>query len=370
MAAIMPESWKNLLREWSIWAFAFGYFAAYVPYSSTAKAVSKGLLEGQTGRISGFSLLPLSVAVSVVGMILFITIMGWWKYAGTRTIAGRQVPSPSKVTGVSGLLTAGIIVTTTLAYTFEGVSIVFVMLLMRGGVLIIAPVIDALTGRKTRWFSWVGLLLSLGALVVAFSEAWVAAPGDKKPYDITIVCAVDIALYLGCYFFRLRFMTRNAKSQDNNSNLRYFVEEQMVASPAMLLLLVAIALVGPFVFAPGTGLGDIVQAVRWGFTDVFDNSAWPFVIFIGFCSQLTGIFGGLVLLDKRENTYSVPVNRCSSILAGVIATYIVYLAFDQREPSGYQLFGAGMIVTAILFLTIPPMMAKRAQSAESAPASA
>ncbi len=358
----MRSSWKDLLREWSIWAFAFGYFAAYIPYSSTTKAVSKGLLDGQDGPISGFSLLPLSVAASVVGMLIFITAMGWWKYATHSTIAGRSLPHPTQVTAVSGMLTAGIIVTTTLAYTFKGVSIVFVMLLMRGGVLIIAPVIDALTGRSTRWFSWVGLLLSLGALVVAFSEAWVSAPGDAKPYEITVVCAIDIVLYLSCYFFRLRFMSNKAKSDDNDANLRYFVEEQMIASPAMLLVLAVLGLLGPAVLDPGTPVGDIVQAVRWGFVDVWSNAAWPYVIFIGVCSQFTGIFGGLVLLDKRENTYSVPVNRCSSILAGVVATYVVYWTFDQREPSVYQLTGAAMIVTAILFLTIPPMMQKaRAQ---------
>ena len=31
-------------------------------------------------------------------------------------------------------------------------------------------IIDTLTGRKTRWFSWVGLGLSFAALIVAFSE--------------------------------------------------------------------------------------------------------------------------------------------------------------------------------------------------------
>jgi len=41
--------------------------------------------------------------------------------------------------------TAGIIGTTTLAYTFEGVSIVFVMLLMRGGVLLIIAAILVLS---------------------------------------------------------------------------------------------------------------------------------------------------------------------------------------------------------------------------------
>ena len=121
-------SWRQRLADFGIWAFAFGYFAAYVPYSTAAKALSDGLFAGQTGRISGFSLLPLSVAASVVGMLVFLTAMGWWKHATHRTILGRSLPTPTWVTAVSGLLTSGIIVTTTLAYTFKGVSIVFMML--------------------------------------------------------------------------------------------------------------------------------------------------------------------------------------------------------------------------------------------------
>ncbi len=45
---------------------------------------------------------------------------------------------------LSGLGTAIIIGTTTLAFTFTGVSILFALLLMRGGVLIIAPTVDLL----------------------------------------------------------------------------------------------------------------------------------------------------------------------------------------------------------------------------------
>jgi len=145
--------------------------------------------------LSGFELLPPTVMASVVGMFAFLTIAGWWRYAGRRTLFGLAVPFPGPWTFLSGLCTAAIIGTTTLAYTFEGVSIVFVMLLMRGGVLIIAPMVDAVTGRRARWFSWVGLALSLGALVVAFSE--------EGGYDITLSCAVDVAAYLADHYERV-----------------------------------------------------------------------------------------------------------------------------------------------------------------------
>jgi drug/metabolite transporter (DMT)-like permease len=343
----MSEKQPSNARDFTIWWFAFGYFASYVPYSALTKALSKGLLPSMEGEgIPGVSLLPLSVSASVVGMFTFLTLMKWWRFASHRTIAGRSVPFPGLWTTLSGLCTATIVATTTLAYTFDGVSIVFVMLLMRGGVLIIAPVIDALTGRHVRWFSWAGLALSMGALLVAFSE--------EGGYALTFLCGLDIFLYLASYFIRLRFMSRLAKSSDQDVTKRYFVEEQMVATPVVFALLVIGALVGR---------GEALEAIRFGFVDIWEYSQWPWVILIGFFSQGTGIFGGLILLDRRENTFCVPVNRSSSILAGVIASLSLALILGQRAPSAYQLTGAAMIIGAILFLTVPALVEKRRNSA-------
>lgn len=322
-----------------IWGFAFGYFASYVPYSALTKALSKGLLPGMSRPLTGIEILPASVLASVVGMFAFISVMRWWKHATHSTILGMSLPRPTRWTLVSGLGTAAVIATTTLAYTFRGVSIVFVMLLMRGGVLILAPIVDALGGRRVRWFSWAGFLLSFGALFVALSE--------KTGYNITLLCTIDVAVYLVSYFIRLRFMTRLAKSHDQNANTRYFVEEQLVASPFLFIVLALAALLGS---------GQLGTELRRGFTEIWGNPVLAQVILVGIFSQGTGIFGGLILLDRNENTYCVPVNRCSSVLAGVVASFALSLFLGQPATSAHELAGAGMIVAAILFLTIPPAL--------------
>src|SRR5690606_15300381 len=106
----------------SIWWFAFGYFACYVPYSALVKALSMGLVDG-VPKQAELSVLPWSNMAALLTSLLFITGMGWWKYAGRRRILGRQVPFPSRYTAFSGLCSSAVIVTTTLAYTFDGVSI-------------------------------------------------------------------------------------------------------------------------------------------------------------------------------------------------------------------------------------------------------
>ncbi|MCA9523072.1 MAG: hypothetical protein KC609_18985 [Myxococcales bacterium] len=333
----------------SIWYFAFGYFACYAPYSALTKALSKGLLPGMSGPINGFVLLPVTVIASIVGMFIFISAMGWWKYAGHRTIGGVSLPMPGKYTLLSGLFTALIVATTTLAYTFKGVSIVFMMLLMRGGVLIIAPIVDRLSGRDVRWFSWAALGFSLAALLVAFSE--------KGGYKITIIATLDVFFYLMSYLFRLRFMSKLAKSKDVRLNTRFFVEEQMVATPSLILILGVLALVGQ---------GEQMMQLRAGFTSFFGSEYLWIAIVIGILSQGTGVFGGLILLGKQENTFCVPVNRSSSILAGVIAGLSLTHWFGQTPTSTYQLIGAGLIIMAILFLSVPSLFpAKSAQPAKS-----
>ncbi len=333
-----------------IWAYAFGYFACYAPYSALTKAVSQGRFPGMSRGIGSFEILPLTTFTSLVGMFTFLTLMGWWKHARHSTFLGRSLPHPGRWTFLSGLCSAAIIATTTLSYALSGVSIVFMMLLMRGGVLVIAPIVDTVSHRKVRWYSWVALALSLGALLAAVTE--------RASYTLTLVAAADVGIYLTSYFIRLRFMSHLAKSDDADEARRYFVEEQMVATPAIVLFLGLVAL-----FAPGAA----ALQIRRGFTDIVaSGGALPCVV-IGLLSQGTGIFGGLILLDKRENTFCVPVNRASSILAGLVATGLLTYFLGARPAPLAELVGAGLILVAVAVLAVPGIVAARRKASALAP---
>jgi hypothetical protein len=325
-------------RDLRIWIYAFGYFACYAPYSALTKLVSQGRLPGMARPLDGFEMLPLTTFSSLVGMAVFLTAKGWWRHAGQREIAGVRVPVPGFWTLLSGVATAAIIATTTLAYTFEGTSIVFMMLLMRGGVLVLAPIVDAVSKRRVQWTSWIALGLSLAALFVALA--------DGASYELSLLAGIDVLVYLAGYFVRLRFMSRLAKSSDPRDSVRYFVEEQMVATPAIVLLLVVLALVGH---------GPIMLSVRAGFTSIWESGAVAASVLIGLLSQGTGITGALILLEPQENAFCVPVNRASSILAGVVASgSLVWLGF-ARKVAGSELAGAGLVVAAIAALASPTL---------------
>ena len=152
-----------------------------------------------------------------------------------------------------------------------------------------------------------------------------------------MVAIVDVAIYLAAYFVRLRLMSAGAKSADPDATLRWFAGEQLIATPAALVSLLAMAAAGPF-----TG------PVREGFGHIADP--WPLAV--GLFSQGTGIFGGLILLDKSENTFCVPVNRASSILAGVVGSYALWAIFGLAAPSAWQLGGAVLVMAALVILSL------------------
>lgn len=324
-------------RAVSIWWWAFGYFAAYAPYSALTKALSDGHLGA---KVPGNTILPLSTFTSLVVMMIFTWATGWWRYATQRRVGGLTLPTPTRWTALSGLCGATILTTTTLAYTISGVSIVFMMLLMRGGMLAMAPIVDAVSGRKVRWFSWVALGLTLSALVVAV----LGHDGDVR---LPFVAMLDVTAYLAAYFIRLRFMSKLAKSDSVEVTLRYFVEEQLVSTPSALLALGLIAL---------SGAGEL----RAGFTELPFTAQWPWAVVIGALSQGTGIFGALVLLDKSENSFSVPVNRASSVLAGVLATLTLWALGMGHALPWQEAVGAGLVISAIVVLSVPGLLQRPA----------
>ncbi|HEY3040368.1 MAG TPA: hypothetical protein VGJ66_16645 [Pyrinomonadaceae bacterium] len=316
-----------------IWALGFGFFVFYTPYSGLTKALSSGLL--RTGHpISGPVLLPISAIATAVGMYSFITAMKWWQYAGCRQVFGVTIPFPRRLTFLSGVFMATIMGTTTLAFTFGGLTIVLVLVLLRGGTLILAPIVDAIVGRRVRWFSWAAMFVSLLAVLVVLIDA-----GN---YRLSVTAMVDISAYLTAYFFKLQFMSRLAKSDERQATLRYFVEEQMVASPLLVLVLAALAVIGA---------GDVMMGFRTGFTSFLVSPNAIFAEFVGLFYAALCVCTTLIFLDRRENTFCMPMHCGSSMLSGFTATYVLAFLLNEKTPSVPQMTSAGLIIVALGFLS-------------------
>ena len=325
---------KQRIYGLGIWALGLGYFLFYTPYSGLTRALSNGIFTVAHQPLRGTVLLPVSITAVAGGMLGFITVMKWWKYAGHRELLGISIPFPRRLTFLSGICMATIMGTTTLAFAFEGVSIVLVLVLLRGGVLIIAPLVDAIVDRRVRWFSWLAMLISLIAVLVVL--------GDTANYKLSNTAVVTIGAYLIAYFIKFQLMSRLAKTDDKRATLRYFVEEQMVAAPLLLFVMAVMAVIG---------IGDAMLGLRIGFTTFLTSRDAGFALLIGLFYAGLCICTTLIFLDRRENTFCVPMHCGSSMLSGVAATYALSFAFHGARPSEPQLISAGLIVMALAFLS-------------------
>ena len=321
-----------------IWKLASGYFAFYIPYSALTKTLSKGLLPGTDRPIPGFELLPATAIGTTIMLLAYIRLMDGWQYVQRKQILGFSFPIPRTQTFFSGLATATIIATTTLNYTFTGISILFALLLMRGGVLIMAPIVDTIFHRRVRWNSWVALILSFLAIRIAFA--------DVDNYQMTLLAALNLSAYLMGYVFRLQFITRLAKSEEKADNRRFFLEETMVAAIALTLIPAILALIGR---------GEIPQQLRSGFTTFLVTPSVLPALGIGLLYACLYYFGSHIYLDERENTFAIPLNRCSSLMSGLVASLGLTLLLGQKYPSYPQLLAAGIIIIALVFLSIPAL---------------
>jgi protein-tyrosine-phosphatase len=314
---------------------ALGYFAFYIPYSALTKVLSQGLLSGNGKPVPGFVLLPATVVATTLGMLATITVAGGWSHLPRRRLAGISVPLPRLSTFLSGLATAAIIATTTLNYTFGGISIILALLLMRGGVLILAPIVDFAFRRPIGWDSWASLGLSFAAILVALAEV--------DGYRMTFPAALIVGAYLAGYVVRINLMTGVAKSPDPATNRRFYFEEAAVAAVALTAIPAAVACLGR---------GEVAGQLREGFTTFFATpTVWP-ALAIGLLYSCLYIFGTAIYLGGRENAFCIPLNRCSSLLSGVVASYGLVAIFGLKLPSAYQLGGAAIIVVALMLMML------------------
>ena len=326
-----------------------GYFLWYTPYSALAKSLSSGLLSSTHGPVGGLILLPASALGQLVVMPITLTLMGWWKYSRRREIGGVSVPFPGRETAMSALWMALIVGTTTLNFTFPGVSILLVLVLMRIETLIISPSIDLLRSRKIHWYSAVALGLCGLSAVIALA--------DVNHYVLTIGAVASLLIYMGAYTGRFMIMSRHAKSSDVATDRRYFVEEHM-STPVLLVAMLAI----PALLAPGP--------LREGFTSfLFTPAAIP-AILIGVFYEGLFVFTSLIFLDRREYSFCMPVHVCASLLAGVAASFALKLIFNAPAPSVAQLAAGVCVIAAALMLSYPALRARLFSSRGPRPAAA
>ncbi|WP_394846942.1 hypothetical protein LZC95_05680 [Pendulispora brunnea] len=323
-------------RRIGMFGLGLCYFLWYAPYSAVAKAMSGGLFDSTHGPIGGFVLLPAAAIGTLCAMPLTITILGWWKYARHRTIFGRSVPFLGRETAAAAFWMSLIVGTTTLNFTFPGVSILLMLVLMRIETLIISPTVDLIRERRIPPHSWVAIGLSGLSAIVALA--------DVNNYKLTLTAALSLLAYMLGYTNRFLIMSRHAKSGSTQSDRQYFVEEHM-ATPVFLVALLAVPAF--------LGSDSISRSLHDGFTTFLVSPAALPALAIGVLYEGLFVCTTLIFLDPREYSFCMPVHVCSSMLAGVAASLALHAAFGLPAPSTATFAAALCVVLAACALGYP-----------------
>ena len=72
---------------------------------------------------------------------------------------------------------------------------------------------------------------------------------------------------------------------------------------------------------------------------------------LGCMTAAIGVLGAFILLDKRENTFCVPLERSASILGGIMAAYVLAWRHGLPQPTAAELAGVALLVVAIVVLS-------------------
>lgn len=328
------------------------YVSFYIPYMVITRLLSTETQPGMERPLSGLETLPAVLILGSLFTLIFVIWTGWWRAANQIQVLGVSVPWPRWSTFLSGIGTAMLLFTVPLSLTFEGVSIPFMQLIMRGDVLIIAPLVDVCFNRRVRWWSWTALVIVALGLVVTI--------GDRGGLRLPPLALAAIVFYTIGYFVRLAVMTKVAKSGRADEVQAYFVEEKLVAMPLAIMMLAGLTL---------TPLAQGADLHR-GFVGVWTSSAMPLIIALSLAFFAVSVFAALILLDKRENTFCVPFERAASILAGVAAAFILAIWFGQRWPTEAELAGSALLVVAVGLLALAPRWEARRKRVEEARAPA
>jgi hypothetical protein len=314
-----------------LWVSLILYFAAYVPYSMQSKRISDHVTTVQILPLT--SLGGLSVTLLEFAVLGFIVSRRDKMSSLSRALAFWRQLTFNAAAIITGVACAIISMMTTASYMLHGAALVTMGLLLRGGMLSLAPINDRIQRRHISRQTWVGFSLALAAIMCGIASA-----GAIPPIGIAIFIA-----YLCAYALNLNFYGKN------QGKFRFLCSAQLVACTTMLLIsaIQCIAMLShdgirmAIVHAKSHGSGLLSISV----SDALH------AISIGAMAQLTGIFGPMILMSPTEQTYSVPINRSGSVIATVAAQHLL-----GNTLSVAQMLGVAFFVIAIVVLALRPQV--------------
>jgi hypothetical protein len=352
-------STKHLLQ------LCVGYFSFYVITGISAKYFTP------SGAETSLNMDQMSYMVynTLGGMLtaLGIVFMARWyklKSNSMMRVGGLSLPQEVSYIIPSGFMTAIIIPTTTLMYTFEGMSVMVAMVIMRASVIVISRAVDAVQiaqGILRKKVYREENLAVVFALLAASVNLLYVQSGDFDFLGNAAAVAI-LSSYIVAYSVRIYIMNyfKNTRAKGVPlDNQGFFGVEQICA-------FVFAGLMAVFFFNAELWFGwNVLQIELFRSSIVEPHSLWGWATVSGTAFGAVAFFSVFLFMFKgRTATFAGLVNRLTSLTAGTVATLISAFLLGTRFPKFNDWLSLLFILIAVGFLTI----AERKRSAELAAA--
>jgi hypothetical protein len=340
------KSSRNLMQ------LCIAYFLSYV---ATGVGVKYFLGKPDLGfpGMHDLELLFYSSLGSIPFVTLFVLAKKWYKLESEHKInlAGFKISAELPYIILSGICTGIIIPTTTLMYTLP-ISVMVAMVIMRGSVIIISRMIDAIQIKQgilhKKVYAEENIAVLFSVLAVGVHTFW-AADGSFDFLKSTAAMSI-LGSYILAYFIRIYIMNyyKNTGGEKvHRDNRVFFGIEQIVAFFTMLIAIL-IVFNSPSLFNWHV---PQIEVFRNGIISPKPLWIWA-VVLAGMPFGLVSFFSVFIFMYKgRTATFTGLVNRLTSLIAGTAATLIFHYAFGGKFPKFEDWLSLVFIVVAIAFLT-------------------
>jgi hypothetical protein len=326
-----------------------GYFLFYVIYTMMTKYLTGPAKAGMPG-VDQIELLIFSTVGGSLICLLVVLFGRWARLESANMITWGPLRFPMEYLYIipSGICTAVIIPTTTLMYTLLR-SVMVAMLIMRGSIIVISRLIDAIQikqgilHKKVFWEEEAAVVFAICAVCVQLF--FVKDAGGADLFHNAVAMMV-LGGYLLAYFIRIYIMnyyknTRGKGCQQNNK--AFFGVEQLSASATVLIaLLVVLSLP-----AAGSKLLYALQTNYWAHSPYL-----PHEVLTGTAYGIVAFFSVFIFMFKgRTATFAGLSNRLTSLIAGTAATLLFAVFFKGRYPKTEDWVSLVFIFIAVGFMS-------------------
>jgi len=334
----------------------FCYFFFYIITGVGVKFFLK-TGEGFPG-LPGMEYLFYSTLASTVLVTAIVLILRWYRLDSVRKIKVCGITMPSELPYIvfSGICTAVVVPTTTLLYTFDHISVMVAMIIMRGSVIIIGRIVDAIQIKqgilKKKVFMEENIAMCIALFAVLIKAFTGGSDGKESPFS-SIPFMVIFFSYILAYMFRIYIMnyyknTRPAeeKAAKKDNNKAFFAIEQIASFTTMLLVTICVLIAAGKFGVTGPRIDPFAKA--------FFNTNWDWAIWAGLVGTAYGInafFSVFIFMFKgRTATFANLANRLTSLIAGTLSTVIFAAVFGGKYPALIDWVSLGFIFLAIWFM--------------------